>query len=242
MSLRDAGIAIAAILITANVAAQKSALKLMSFDPAAPGACETIEGPQKEDSPSDIRGWIMACADSDKNIENSEFTALRESEAKARKTESAAYGVLIAAFEKYRALQLDLYGRRCRGGTSCGAMMIQEEARINYSFLIMAEGFRSTGFPSFSTSDFAVTDAALNKAYEESKSRLQPTCAPQGTGNYDEFCISRAQVRAMEKAWLRYRDAWVAFAAIKWPQVSANTWSTYMTREHVKHGGDGTTD
>jgi hypothetical protein len=185
---------------------------------------------------------MLNCGEFDKKIENSEFAALRVSEAKTSKAESAAYAELVAAFERYRALQLHLHTVGCGGGNSCGAMLVQEEARINYAFLIIAEGFRNAGFPSFTASDFADADAALNKAYRASLTTFPAKCAPQGSDNYSELCASRADLRAMERAWIGYRDAWVAFGAIKWPQISADIWRTYLTREHVKHGGDGTAD
>jgi hypothetical protein len=242
VGLRYSRFAIAVILIAAPAAAQKSAPKLKSFDPTVPGACEKAVGPQDDDSAIGARGWVVACGDLDKDIENSEFAALRASEAKAGKTHSAAYGALIGAFEKYRAQQLHLYGRSCGGGTGCGSMMIQEEARINFAFLIMAEGFRGAGFPSYSANDFAEADAALNKAYKESMANYSPACAPEGSASYDENCVSRGELRAMERAWINYRDAWVTFGAIKWPQVSADSWQTYLTRERVNRGGDGTSD
>ena len=100
----------------------------------------------------------------------------------------------------------------------------------------MAEGFRNAGFPAFSENEFADADAALNRAYKGSMSKHPSTCAPQRSENYDQSCTSRLDLRAMERAWIGYRDAWVTFGGIKWPQISADTWRTYLTRERVKHG------
>jgi hypothetical protein len=242
MSLRHAAIAIAGFSIAVNAVAQKSAQKLKSFDPAVLGTCETAIGPPEDDSMIASRGWILSCGEFDEKIEDSEFAALRVSEAKASRAESVAYSALVAAFEKYRKLQLHLNTVGCGGGNSCGAMMVQEEARINYSFLVMAEGFRGAAFPSFSAGDFSDADAALNRAYHSALATYPEACATLGSDDYSELCASRADLRAMERAWIGYRDSWVAFGAVKWPAVSADSWRTYLSREHVKHGGDGTSD
>jgi len=241
MNSRCAAIAIAVLYIATNFATPASAQKLKSFDPTL-GACEKAVGQPEDDSIIAARGWIVRCGDLDKDIENSEFATLHASEAKASKTESAAYAALITAFEKYRVLELELFEKGCGGGNSCSSELIQEEARINYGFLIMAEGFRNAGFPAFSENEFADADAALNRAYKESMSKYPSTCAPQGSENYDQFCTSRLDLRAMERAWIGYRDAWVTFGGIKWPQIPADTWRAYLTRDRVKHGGDGTAD
>ena len=36
---------------------------------------------------------------------------------------------------------------------------------------------------------------------------------------------------AHECAWLKDREAWVAFGSIKWPQISADIWRTWLTRQ-----------
>jgi hypothetical protein len=42
-------------------------------------------------------------------------------------------------------------------------------------------------------------------------------CTKDGAG---EFCAPRSLFRGGEGAWLHYRDVWVTYGAIKWPQVT----------------------
>ncbi|MGC2620496.1 MAG: lysozyme inhibitor LprI family protein [Acidobacteriaceae bacterium] len=97
----------------------------------------------------------------------------------------------------------------------------------------MAEGFREHGFPDYTAQQAAAGDAQLNRDYE------QPiAAAPADCGNEDG-CVARPAMREMERAWIRYRDAWVAFWAVRWPRVSADSWRVYLTLQRIAMGGDG---
>jgi uncharacterized protein YecT (DUF1311 family) len=40
-------------------------------------------------------------------------------------------------------------------------------------------------------------------------------------------------VQATQKAWLKYRDAWVALGAARYPHVSSEAWMTWTTRKRT---------
>ncbi len=42
-----------------------------------------------------------------------------------------------------------------------------------------------------------------------------------------------------ERAWVAYRDEWVKFAKVRWPQVSAESWLAQLTRERITQLNDG---
>jgi uncharacterized protein YecT (DUF1311 family) len=82
--------------------------------------------------------------------------------------------------------------------------------------------------PSYSHEDFLVADGALNAEYGRVMADLNKALAAQE----DPYCPVSTRpetLRDAERAWIAYRDAWVAFARVRWPQVSADSWRTYLT-------------
>lgn len=40
-------------------------------------------------------------------------------------------------------------------------------------------------------------------------------------------------IRQAERAWLKYRGAWVAFARLRYPTIGAEAWSALLTKDRV---------
>ena len=73
----------------------------------------------------------------------------------------------------------------------------------------------------------APLDRVLNTTYREVRAELQARPLLQG---YDLFGTVNADgVRDTQRAWLRYRDAWVAFAATRWPDTAGDAWRAWLT-------------
>jgi len=94
--------------------------------------------------------------------------------------------------------------------------------------LALVQRFESGQLPSYCPTCFRTADAALNQAYR----RLLHS-------NFDDpdrtFGITKAGIRESQRKWLAYRDAWVAFGAVRYPRVPADAWRTYFTTER-EHG------
>ena len=46
------------------------------------------------------------------------------------------------------------------------------------------------------------------------------------------MCIrdsTSAGVRTTQRSWLRYRDAWVALAAVRWPALPQEVWLAWLS-------------
>jgi hypothetical protein len=202
----------------------------MSFDPDQLGACEAAIGaaPSSDDYPA-LRGFAVRCADRDLALEKSEFAQLKRSSETAAKPERDAYTSLLAAFISFRTLHITVAAKGCGGGVGCSSEGEKEQAHINYQFLLMAEGFRQAGLATLSNLNSVAEDAALNAAYKRSLPNHPNPCPDD-----DDACVSANDFRAAERAWLRYRDAWLAYAAIKWPSVSADTWRAYLTHQRIQ--------
>lgn len=67
--------------------------------------------------------------------------------------------------------------------------------------------------------DFRRADAALNASY----GKLMKADLSQST-------VTPGGVRETQRAWIKYRDAWVQFGTVKYPRISADTWRTTLTR------------
>jgi hypothetical protein len=71
----------------------------------------------------------------------------------------------------------------------------------------------------------AAEDALLNAAYRE---RLQAAAAESHAG-----AVTKEGIRAAERAWLRYRDAFLAFAAVQYPRVPRDELAAWLTRKRT---------
>lgn len=40
-------------------------------------------------------------------------------------------------------------------------------------------------------------------------------------------------IRTTQRSWLRYRDVWISFGAIHYPQVSADSWKAWLDKERI---------
>ena len=79
--------------------------------------------------------------------------------------------------------------------------------------------------PQSDRAQFAAADRALNSAYRE---RIR-----------DEFfdepgAVTREGIRNAQRAWIQYRDAFVAFAAIKFPGTSRDSLAAWLTRQRTE--------
>lgn len=227
-----------AVLLASIASAHTSAQTIRFFDPNDKKACDKAVGPPADDSNMSGIAWDLDCAEFDINLEESDLAALRRVEENSSTAERESFRALWAAFRRYKSLRLDYFKRGCGGGNACPAYTSQEEATINYDFLILVQRLRQSSFPFYSAKDYSAADTALNKKYRSNLMSNLPKSCRLPTPNDDQgiFCVSQADFRAVERAWIRYRDAWVDFAAKKWPQVSADSVRTYLTLQQTKAG------
>ena len=109
-------------------------------------------------------------------------------------------------------------------GTGRVSFMLVEEGRLEDQFLIDLRHF-ATGFSPASTADYQVADRKLNIAY----GRLMSS--PESAWQYGT--IKPDGIRETERNWLKLREAWVDFARLAYPQLSADTIRTQITRLRI---------
>lgn len=98
-------------------------------------------------------------------------------------------------------------------------------------FLTDLEEFEKGYLPSFTNEQFVESDKNLNQVYQE---LMHAQSA--GFGSRLGFStITKEAIKETQKAWLKYRDAWVSFGHVKYPSVDAKSWMGFFSDQRVKH-------
>lgn len=110
-------------------------------------------------------------------------------------------------------------------GTLRVALTINAEEYLHELFLDNLRLLARGRAPQSDRAQFAAADRALNSAYRE---RIR-----------DEFfdepgAVTREGIRNAQRAWIQYRDAFVAFAAIKFPGTSRDSLAAWLTRQRTE--------
>lgn len=114
-------------------------------------------------------------------------------------------------------------------GTGRAAFMIEAEATEIELFVNDLDSFENGTTPRFTTQQFEEFDKKLNQLYKEimrSKSMTESSRLGYTT-------ISKEGVKNTQRAWLKYRDAWVDFGHIKYPSVTPQSWKALLTERRV---------
>ena len=109
-------------------------------------------------------------------------------------------------------------------GTLRAAMAIDEEQSQQADFLAMLRALAEGKAPVASPEQLEAADAKLNATYK----KVQQTADPSRWGT-----VTKDGIRSTQRAWLRYRDAWVAFAKVKYPAVSADSIRAWLTDQRT---------
>lgn len=117
-------------------------------------------------------------------------------------------------------------------GTARGAFAVGAREDLETTLLDAVTRFESGKRPTQKAGDFARADKALNATY---KATLAKLAAGRGDGMFGDYgTIGPDGVRQTQRAWLRYRDAWVRFATLRWPGTPADAWKAWLTEERTE--------
>ncbi|HEX8239144.1 MAG TPA: lysozyme inhibitor LprI family protein [Allosphingosinicella sp.] len=111
-------------------------------------------------------------------------------------------------------------------GTARAAMAIAAEESLRDELVEVLERLRSGRALPTPAARLPAEDAALNAAYRR---RLRET----GGEDSGVGAVTAEGIRAAERAWLRYRDSFLAFAAVKFPRVPRNELAAWLTRQRT---------
>ena len=109
-------------------------------------------------------------------------------------------------------------------GNGATLAYVSEIHSLNDALVENLEKFEKGKLPRFSAKEFVSADRELNSVYS----------ALAKVGDLDQGSVTMVGIRKTERAWIRYRDAWVAFGQIRYPAMSAESWKTWLTLERTK--------
>lgn len=140
----------------------------------------------------------------------------------------AAFARLRAAADAYFDAVVE--GEVDMSGTARGAMAVGARENLEDSLVTSLTAFEEGRLPKATAEEFAAADKALNASYAVAMKAAKPI---EGENFSNLGTVSPEGIRTAERAWIKYRDAWVAFGAHKYPAVSDYAWRTYFTRERA---------
>jgi uncharacterized protein YecT (DUF1311 family) len=111
-------------------------------------------------------------------------------------------------------------------GTARAIEAIEELGTYREAFGALIASAEKGGLPKVSRADLIKTEAVLNRDYRQ-------VLANAGKHKSEYGAVQPEGIRETERAWLRYRDAWVAFAKLRYPSVRAESWLTLLTKDRI---------
>jgi hypothetical protein len=128
--------------------------------------------------------------------------------------QKAAFEKLLAAQNAYvtsHASEVD------QGGTIRGTRTLGSEDILNDLFHTEVVHFESKKWPVLSDNQVTTADALLRSQYEKTLRQLRT----RPTEESYEGAVTADHLSGVEEAWEIYRDAWVAFARLRYPAAVA---------------------
>lgn len=107
-------------------------------------------------------------------------------------------------------------------GTMRGVFALEAEGDIKTGTLGLLEALDGKAMDKAGPGDLQHSDAALNAAWKKVMAF-----------DFEGFgTVTKEGVRATQRAWIKYRDAWSAFAGLSWPGMG-ETAADYLTKERT---------
>ena len=111
-------------------------------------------------------------------------------------------------------------------GTLRGAISIGAEEELAKALLAMVERLEAGKAPAYGHTQYLAADAALNARYRKALAEVGPNGGPGA--------VTREGIRTAQRAWLAYRDAFLAFAALRYPKVPRESLAAWLTLERTR--------
>lgn len=132
----------------------------------------------------------------------------------------AAYEKAAKAYDAYASASAKAEGVI---GTGYGEDMLQIQGDLDKEFAGDIEAFEQGKLPSATHQKYLDADKALNAGYKSLLANWDSDDRPA-----KDFLVNA------ERDWIVYRDAFVEFAKLRWPQVPADSWLAFLTEERTR--------
>lgn len=124
--------------------------------------------------------------------------------------------VAYAFFSEHAGSEQDM------SGTARAQISIDEEAKLRNELLASLKSFDAGLLPK--EDDFVKADKELNDLYSRIMKKEKI---------YDFGTITKEGIKATQRKWIKYRDAWVRFAVLRYRNTSPDLWRTWITRQRI---------
>ncbi len=125
------------------------------------------------------------------------------------------------AFEKLLAAQnayVEAHGSEVyQGGTIRVVRTLRSEGILNDLFHTEVVQFERKKWPVLSENQIATADSLLHREYQKKLQQLEA----QTKEAIDDGAVTAGHLASVEEAWGAYRDAWIAFAGLRYPAAVA---------------------
>lgn len=149
--------------------------------------------------------------------------------------ERTSFAALRQAAEAYAQVSAD--NEVDMSGTARGMFAIQQREAVLDAFLATLQRAEAGSLPPSDKTDAQAADAALNELYRRIMAiRIAPGDVEgyQSSDSLPSTTVTHEGIRRTERAWISYRDAWLAFAARHLPTAQAARLAPYLTRKRIK--------
>lgn len=137
------------------------------------------------------------------------------------KSEKQAFEKMLVLWKMYLKAREDEIDQ---SGMARAVMVIEDQESLEEKFFSSMSEYESGIFPILSERESVLEDQSLNRVYKQ----IQDTKDSEWIGTDTKNKIKNAQ-----RAWIKYRDAWLAFARMKYPTVTEAAWKAKLTRERT---------
>ena len=134
--------------------------------------------------------------------------------------QTAAFDRLLSAGQAFAKAHAE--NETSPGGSGYSGFVIDAQARENEWLREHLAAFEKGQIPP--AAQFATDDAELNRLYT---ARMHPASP-------DPNSVQPDAIRKTQRAWLAYRDAWVGFAARRYPQMDTDALKALLTQWRIK--------
>jgi uncharacterized protein YecT (DUF1311 family) len=117
-------------------------------------------------------------------------------------------------------------------GTARVEMAIDAEVREQEWLREHLAAFEKAQYKLPAPEQFEAADAELNRAYQQLMQL--PATDPEHPQRLDWSTVEKSGVRKTQRAWLAYRDAWLRFAADRYPAIAPASLKAALTQWRIK--------
>ena len=160
----------------------------------------------------------------DSKVRTVRLTALMKSWQPAQQ---AAALQLQQALEQFAARRADQ--ETDQSGTLRGAMSIEANGVELDLFARDVQDAEKGKLPRYTEPQFQQLDRKLNQVYQSVMQQPQK----EGARGLGYSTVTKEGVRTTQRAWLAYRDAWVALGAARYPSVAPAAWKALLTQRRI---------